>query len=86
LATCIDCGAEIGDGSTRCVPDRGRWLKAESLRATAEPDREILRMVDEEHLNGTRVAARLGISRVRAGQRIALARSREEERRARAAR
>jgi predicted DNA-binding protein (UPF0251 family) len=80
LATCIDCGKPIGDGSLRCIEDRGRHLKAESLVATAASDREILAMVDTEGLNGTRVAARLGISRVRARERIMLARSREAER------
>ncbi len=78
--TCVDCGAEIGPGSTRCKKDHGAYLARVALHDTATSDRDLLTMVDAERLNGPRLAARLGISKVRGTQKIKAAREREARR------
>lgn len=77
---CIDCGAEIGPGSTRCKKDHGAFLARQSLVDTADSDRVLLTLVEAERLNGPRLAARLGISKVRGTQKIKQAREREARR------
>jgi DNA-directed RNA polymerase specialized sigma24 family protein len=73
---CIDCGRATA-GGLRCKSCHGLYVARQALVETAEVDRTILAMVDEEHLTGQRIAARLGISRVRARQKIVRARERE---------
>jgi hypothetical protein len=76
---CIDCGTETA-GGVRCKACHGAFLRLESLKATAQADRNLLADVDREKLNGGRLAARLGISRVRGVQKIRIAREREAKR------
>lgn len=75
---CIDCGRP--SSGLRCRACHGKFVKHQSLVETAGRDRALLAMVDEEHLSGTRLATRLGVSRVRASQSVHLARTREAER------
>ena len=83
--TCIDCGTETLSGGLRCRKCHGAYMRRLSLEATAGTDRSLLAEVEKEGLNSSRLAARYGISRVRATQKIALARKREAARQAMAA-
>ena len=78
---CLDCGAATLSGGTRCRTCHGALMRRRSLEETAESDRRLLAAIEEEGLNSSRLAARYGISRVRAAQKVRLARKREAARR-----
>lgn len=80
MASCIDCGNPTG--GKRCKTCHGRFLAEQALDETAARDAELLQMVDVEGVSGTRIAARFGISRARASQKIAQARERTRRREA----
>ena len=77
---CIDCGKPTA-GGLRCKSCHGQLLARRALDDTAESDAMVLQTVSEG-VSGARLAARLGISRVRASRRIKSAKAREEKRRA----
>lgn len=79
MTQCIDCGKETS-GGLRCRACHGKFIKEFHAVALMESDRALLKMRDEEHLSGARIAARIGISRDRAYKRIIDARRREETR------
>jgi hypothetical protein len=84
---CSDCGNETA-GGIRCKNCWGKEVARRALIETAERDRELLRMVEEDrlegqsgyHNGGTRLAARLGVSHVRGIEKIRLARQRTKRR------
>lgn len=83
---CIDCGRPT-QGGTRDKACWGKEVALRSLRETADRDRELLQMVEEDrlgqsgyHNGGTRLAARLGVSHVRGIEKIRLARARTKRR------
>ncbi|HEY6568566.1 MAG TPA: hypothetical protein VI341_13705 [Actinomycetota bacterium] len=78
MSSCVDCGRPTG--GIRCRPCNGRLIAATALAQMADADRELLRQVDEEGLDGGRLAIRLGVSRTRAYKKIAEARAREARR------
>ena len=72
---CADCGKPaLG---TRCRACHGLSQKVEAAEAMAPEDKELLRLVDEDHLSAERVATRLGISRQWATRKIKKARERQ---------
>ncbi len=77
---CIDCG-NLTAGGLRCKTCHGALLRRQALESTAEGDRAILAMV-AEGVTGRRLAVRLGVSSTRARDKVILARSREEQRKA----
>jgi hypothetical protein len=60
-------------------------MRRQSLEETAEADRRLLGEIEQYGLNSSRLAARYGITRVRASQKISLARRRDAARREMAA-
>ena len=81
MTFCIDCHTQTA-GGLRCPKCHGAFLAHSALIETAQRDRELLRMVYDEKLNGQRLANRLGISKVRAREKILLAEKREALRKA----
>lgn len=73
---CTECGRPTR--GTRCRTCWKAHARLEFLRATAAEDRLVLDFVDQEGLSARKVADRLGVSRVRAHQKIRDARRREE--------
>ena len=82
---CVDCGKVTLSGGLRCRSCHGDYMRRLALEETAAYDRRLLEEVERDGLNSTRLAARYGISRVRATQKISLARRREAARREMAA-
>lgn len=78
MSNCIDCGAETS--GLRCKTCHGAELRRRALADTADADRALLEMYREEQLNGSRISARLGISKTRTYQKLRRAQEREKER------
>ena len=76
---CIDCGAPTS-GGLRDKKCHGAMMARMALQETAERDHQLLTMLRTEGLNGQRLAARLGISKTRARERIRTAEEREAKR------
>ncbi len=77
--TCRDCGRPTVTGA-RCRACHRESVRRDALAETAGRDREVLDMIEGERLTAARLAARLGVSRVWASQKIRLARDRTARR------
>ena len=80
MTQCINCGAEAT--GARCRDCNAKVIQRRALEETADRDRQVLAMVEAEGLNASRLASRLGVSRVTARKQMITARRREEERKA----
>jgi len=78
MTACVGCGAEAT--GLRCRACNIKEQRRLSLAESAARDRDLIASVESEGLNSTRLANRLGVSRVAAARRIRDARRREQER------